>query len=308
MGAKSHPLAALAFMDPINRLISAVAVRQNGNITIRQLLDLGLSRNAVSNRVKVGLLHRVFPGVYHVGTPATTPLERAAAAVLACGEEAALSHASAMTHWGFWSRWDKPIEVTIPTGHRRPKGIRVHRSKILVPRDTAVHHWIRVTRPARTLFDVAPRLDNKALARSVNNALHTTYLKRGHLVEQLQRHPTHPAASRMLPFVVTKDGPTRSDWERAFPAFCARWKLPKPIMGYRIGRRTVDAFWEKDRIIIELDSIAYHLNPFAFVDDRSRDKDHLTLRLVTVRVVWEEMHETPREEAARLHAIIEAWR
>jgi very-short-patch-repair endonuclease len=112
----------------------------------------------------------------------------------------------------------------------------------------------------------------------------------------------------MLQFIVTEDEPTRSDWERAFPAFCESYGLPRPRMGYKIGRRTVDAFWEKERIIIELDSIAFHLDRFAFVEDRSRDKDHLALRLHTVRVVWEEMHTTPRAEAARLHAIIRAWR
>jgi hypothetical protein len=295
-------------MDPIDRLIAAIAVTQNGNIARWQLLQLGLSSSGIDKRIRLGRLHRVFSGVYHVGTPAVNPLERAAAAVLACGDHAALSHASAMTHWGFWRYWDEPFEVTLPRGQRRPKGIRIHRSSILEPDDVTEHHEIPVTKPARTVFDIAPRLTGRTLDRTVNNALHTIYLTRGHLAEQLQRHPTHPAASRMLPFVVTKDGPTRSDWERAFPAFCERWGLPRPLMGYKIGRRTIDAFWEKERIIVELDSIEFHLDRFAFVDDRSRDKDHLALRLHTVRVVWEEMHETPREEAARLHAIIRAWR
>jgi hypothetical protein len=166
-----------------------------------------------------------------------------------------------------------------------------------------------VTKPARTLFDIAPRLtDHRALARTVNNALHTPWLTRGHLGEQLQRHPKHPAARLMLPFVTTTDGPTRSEWERTFPSFCLRWGLPTPIMGYRIGGRTVDAFWPNERLIVELDSIKYHLNEFAFVDDRGRDKDHLTLRLPTVRITWEEMHETPAAEAARLRKIIAAWR
>jgi hypothetical protein len=293
-------------MEVIDRLIAAVAVKQNGNIMRRQLLELGLSSTAIAKRIKRGLLHPVFPGIYHVGTPARTSLDRAAAAVLACGD-AALSNSSGMTHWGFWRRWDQPFEVTLLSGHRSPKGIRVHRVRTIDRHDTIVHHGIRVTKPARTLFDIAPRLSDRTLARTVNNALLTPWLKRGHLAEQLQRHPTHPAAPRMLPFIVTKEGPTRSDWERAFPAFCLSWDLPTPIMGYRIGRRTVDAFWPEQRIIIELDSLEYHLNEFAFADDRDRDKDHLTLRLPTVRITWEEMHKTPATEAARLQAIVAAW-
>lgn len=295
-------------MDVIDRLIAAVAAKQNGNIMRAQLLDLGLSSSGIDQRIRRGVLYRVFPGVYHVGTPATTPIQRAAAAVLACGD-AALSHSSGMTHWGFWRRWDKPFEVTLLGGHRSPKGICVHRVRTIDRRDTILHHRIRVTKPARTLFDIAPRLTDRTLARTVNNALLTPWLTRGHLGEQLQRHPSHPAAERMLPFVVTTDGPTRSEWERAFPAFCLDWDLPTPIMGYRIGRRTVDAFWPNQRIIIELDSIEYHLNQFAFADDRDRDrdKDHLALKLPTARITWEEMHKTPAAEAARLRAIVAAW-
>lgn len=294
-------------MDVIDRLIGALAAKQNGNVTRRQLRELGLSSTAIDARVKQGRLYRVFSGVYHVGKPAVTPVERAAAAVLA-GGDAALSHGSGMTHWGFWTRWDTPFEISLLSGHRSPTGISVHRVRTLDRRDTTVHLGIRVTKSARTLFDIAPRLTARQLAATVNKALHTPWLTRGQLAEQLQRHPTHPAAPRMLPFIITKDGPTRSDWERAFPAFCLRWDLPKPIMGYRIGRRTVDAFWEKERIIIELDSVKYHLNLYAFADDRDRDKDHLTLRLPTVRITWEEMHQTPAAEAARLKAIIVAWR
>ncbi len=293
-------------MDVIDRLIAAVAVKQNGNIARRQLLELGLSASGIDHRIARGVLHRVFPGVYHVGTPPITPRERAAAAVLACGDSA-LSHASGMTHWGFWHRWDQPFEVTILTGSRRPQGIRVHNVRTIERHDTTVHHRVRVTKPARTVFDIAPRLTARTIARTVNNALHTPWLTRGHLAEQLQRHPTHPAAKLLLPFIVTKDGPTRSDWERAFPPFCDRWDLPDPIMGYRIGRRTVDAFWPSQRLVIELDSVKYHLNEFAFADDRDRDKDHLTLRLPTVRITWEEMHETPGTEAARLKRIVAAW-
>jgi hypothetical protein len=302
-------------MDPIDHLIAAIAVPQNGNITRGQLLELGLSSSAIDKRIRKGLLHRVFPGVYHVGTPARTPLERATAAVLACGgdqDHAALTCSSGMTHWGFWRRWEEPFEVTLLRGDRRPKGITVHRSATLDRRQTIRHMGVRVTKPARTLFDMARQLKGTRLDRAVNTALLSPWLSRGQLIEQLRWTPTHPGAKLLLPYVATGDGPTRSDWEREFPAFCRAWNLPRPIMGYTIGHRTVDAFWELAGmvrgIIVELDSLAYHLNAFAFVDDRGRDKHHLGLRLPTVRIVWEEMHERPREEAERLHKIIDAWR
>jgi hypothetical protein len=133
-----------------------MAIRRHGNITHAQLIELGLTRSAIARRVSNGRLYRVHPGVYAVGRPPTTPLERASAAALACGPGASLSHASAMTLWGFWTRWDTPFEVTV-IRDRRPNGITVHRPSTLHRHDIRIQLGIRTTSPARTLFDITPR-------------------------------------------------------------------------------------------------------------------------------------------------------
>jgi hypothetical protein len=68
--------------------IARVAARQHGNITRRQLLDLGLDDGAIACRLRIGRLHRAHRGVYSVGHPPVKPIERAAAAVLVCGCDA----------------------------------------------------------------------------------------------------------------------------------------------------------------------------------------------------------------------------
>jgi len=73
--------------------------RQHGHVTRAQLLALGLSSRAISRRIESGELVVVHAGVYAVGYVRTDPLARAAAAVLACGEDAVLSHASAAALW-----------------------------------------------------------------------------------------------------------------------------------------------------------------------------------------------------------------
>lgn len=60
-----------------------------------------LSDDQIAYRIKLGRLHRVYWGVYSVGRPPRTALEWAAAAVLACGEGAALSHYSALALWSW---------------------------------------------------------------------------------------------------------------------------------------------------------------------------------------------------------------
>jgi hypothetical protein len=208
-----------------------------------------------------------------------------------------------MTHWGFWRRWDKPFEVTVFKGDRRPKGIIVHRRK-LWPGDTRVHQGIRVTSPARTMIDTAPRLTDDQLGRYVNRGLHEHLLYLGSLGEQLARNPNHPATKRLLKFVLTKDGPTRSDWERMLFPWCDRFDLPRPLMAQWIGPYEVDAVYPAERLVLELDSWEFHNTQIDFEANRERDADLLELGYETVRLTWDRMITKAAREAQRLGRIL----
>jgi hypothetical protein len=296
----------MAGEDPIGRLI-ARASTVYGNIARRRLLELGLTDRMIRGRVASGLLYPSHNGVYGVGRPPRTPLELADAAVLACGPGAALFGPGAMVLWGWWERWPEPLEVVARKRRERP-GLIVHRSKFLGPAETTTHRGIRVTKPARTQFDIATTLNDEQLARAVNTGLHSIYLTRGHLSEQLFRHPNHPSAKRILPFVLTKDGPTRSDWERALPLFCRTFDLPIPVFAPMIAGYETDAAWIEEHIALELDSWRYHSEKVPFESDRDRDVDRLVADFPTIRITWERMHERPRREANRLHVIINRQR
>jgi hypothetical protein len=283
--------------------IGGVAARQQRQITRPQLEAIGLGTGSISYWVKRGRLHRVYHGVYSVGCPPMTPLERAAAAVLACGAGAALSHGSAMTLWGFAKLWETPFEVIVP-GDRRPRGIKVHRSTSLSRRDLTTQLGIRVTTPARTVLDSALQLTDAQLARAVNEARHSSYLRLSALADLLERCPTHPGAARTAPLLTGRDGPTRAGWEDAFPAYCARFGLPRPLMAARVCGYTVDALFEAEKLIVELDSWEFHSGRAAFETDRARDADTLAAGFGTVRITWERMRDAPADEAGRLMAIL----
>jgi hypothetical protein len=99
-----------------DRDVVTVAMRQHGNITRAQLKSAGITDKGISIRLANGRLHRIHAGIYAVGRPAVTPLERASAAVLAAGEHAALSHGSAMALWRLWRQWPAELEVTVSRG------------------------------------------------------------------------------------------------------------------------------------------------------------------------------------------------
>ncbi len=223
------------------------------------------------------------------------------------GPARALSHGSAMTLWGFWKRWDEPFEVIVP-GDRRPPGIRVHRSATLNWRDVTTQLGIRVTSPARTIFDTAPRMTDQALKRTVNSALHTPWLHESHLSELVARLAHLPQAKRVAPLIGLDGTPPRSGWEDEFPAFCAEHGLPVPVMGALVCGYVVDALFPAQKLIVELDSLEYHNNAIAFHTDRERDAETLAHGFVTVRITWERINATPRREADRLRGILYAPR
>jgi hypothetical protein len=293
-------------MDPkIQAAIAKLAYRQQGNVTRQQLLDLGLGREAIKSLLRTRRMFRVYRGVYAVGRPPRTNVEWAAAAALACGPGAALSHFSALALWGFVKEWPTRPEVTL-LRDRRPAGIKLHAPTTLHrSRELTTNYGIRVTSPARTLLDCAPHMSEKALTRAVNDGLLSNRLQRSALEELLGRHPRHPGANRLRPFVHTDDGPTRSEFEDDFLDFCKRFGLPRPTMAAKVGRYTVDALFEAERVIVELDGYRFHSSRESFESDRARDVDTLALGYETARLTWGRLTES---EADRLRAILRARR
>ncbi|MGN6870896.1 MAG: type IV toxin-antitoxin system AbiEi family antitoxin domain-containing protein [Solirubrobacteraceae bacterium] len=291
-------------VDAVERAIAVVAGRQHGYITRAQLLVIGVRPGAIKYRVEAGRLVPVHAGVYAVGYVRRTPEARACAAVLACGEKAALSHGSAASLWGFNKHWDIPFHVTAPSIRIR-EGIKVHRCRTLARRDITRQLGIRVTSPARTVLDNAPRLSGKRLSRFVNDALRTPYLHVPDLADVLNRSPIHPGTKRVLPFVRQ---PTNSPLEDDFLEFAKRYGLPTPVTNTHLLGYEIDVLYPRERVIVEIDGYRFHSDRDSFERDRKRDVVMLAADYVTVRITDERMEHEPEPEARRLLAILAARR
>ena len=206
------------------------------------------------------------------------------AAVLACGPGAVLSHGSAMTLHGFWKRWDTPFEVTV-TADRRPKGIRVHRTRRLHRGDVGRQLGIPVTRPARALLDMAPRLRHRSLRRALKDGHAANMVSLDALAETVARHPHHPGAAKLRPYLDDHDD-TRSVLEDRFLAYCQHHQLPRPQTNAYVCGFLVDALFAEQKVIVELDSWEFHSSRESFEDDRERDSVTTTAGFVTVRITW----------------------
>ncbi len=275
---------------PIDAQISRIADRQHGHITRGQLLDLGLSPRAIAARLRAGRLIAVHAGVYAVGAPRRTALARAAAAVLASGPHAALSHESALALWGLRT-WPATPEVTAPKEKRRP-GIRTRRSATLAG-DVWIRHAIRTTSPVRTIVDVAPARTDGQLIRLVNDARLKKVLNATQLQQLLIRCP------RLRALIDPEQRPTRSTLEDDFVAWIKHHGLPMPRLNVTVNGKEVDALYADQHLIIELDSWTYHGNQAAFDSDHARDSTHRVAGYDTIRYAGEQLTDA---EAASLRA------
>ena len=98
------------------RRVAELAERQHGVVTRAQLVELGLADSGIARRVRDGRLHRVHRGVYAVGHPKLTTEGRFLAAVVSCGDDAALSHLAAAVLWALVPERGARIDVTVPRG------------------------------------------------------------------------------------------------------------------------------------------------------------------------------------------------
>jgi hypothetical protein len=264
--------------------IATIAKGQHGLVTREQLAAAGIDKSAVNRRVRAGRLHRLHRGVYAVGHRSLSWRGLWLAAVLAVGDGAVLSHVSAVALWQFLRPIPGPIQVTVhgDGGRKKRRGIVIHRSRILTPRDMTRRHGIAVTTPARTIEDirreVAPYLFRRAL-RQAELA--------GHGVPHLARIKR-----------------TRSDLELLFLALCDDHGLPCPLVNHRVYGRRVDFFWPEQRLVVETDSWDYHRGSVAFEDDHDRDLELRAQGITTRRYTGDQLEAASDAVVADLRQVL----
>jgi very-short-patch-repair endonuclease/predicted transcriptional regulator of viral defense system len=286
------------------REVAALAARQHGVVTRGQLLQAGLSADAIDNRVKTKWLRLMHRGVYAVG-PVAAPDAMEMAAVLACGEGAVLSCMSAARLWHLvpYPAHDRAIDVTVPAGRdRRRPGIRVHRVCSLERDEVTELKGIPVTIPARTLLDLATAATPRELERAAAEAERRQLASRSKLLALIARYPRRPG-TRALRVLLERQGRpalTRSEAEERFMALARRGRLPAPDVNVLLGSYEVDFLWREERLVVEVDGFAFHGSRAKFEGDRRRDAELAAQGLQVIRVTWRQIVDEPEAMLVRI--------
>jgi predicted transcriptional regulator of viral defense system len=154
------------------QVIARVAERQATMIARVQLLELGVAPSSVAPAVALARLHRLHQGVFSIAPPGARPrLAPEHAALLACGQDAVISHWSAAWLHGLSERQPSPVELTVvgDRSRRRP-GLDVHRVAILGRAGRTKVGRLPCTSVARTLIDLSPTLDDRRTPRRMRAA------------------------------------------------------------------------------------------------------------------------------------------
>ncbi|HEX6588757.1 MAG TPA: type IV toxin-antitoxin system AbiEi family antitoxin domain-containing protein [Longimicrobiales bacterium] len=306
MSAHDPNATRLARRRVVEVAITELASRQHGVVTRAQLRAAGLRPDAIDQRVAEGRLLRLYLGVYGVGMllPERAPIM---AAALACGGHAVVSHGSAAALYGLCPVADDGcVDVSVPLPFDRTRaGVRVHRVARLLADERAMFDHIPVTSPARTLADLATRLEERDLERAIARAEREGMLRSDDLDTMRQRYSRRPGAARLLRVIGRAGGPrfTRSEAEARFLGLVRRAGLPAPQTNAHLGGFEIDFLWPDYNLAVEVDGFRYHASRASFESDRRRSARLASLGVQVVPLTWRQIVD---EEIATIAQVAQA--
>jgi very-short-patch-repair endonuclease len=274
-------------------------------LTRGDLLGLGFTAKGIKHRVASGRLHPLAVGVYAVGRPDLTPNGRWMAAVLACGDDAVLSHRSAAQLWGIGYEDRERIDVSIRRKSKiARKGIKVRARPSLDAKSVVLRRGIPVTHPIQTLIDIATELEIVPLERAVNDADKLDLVDPETLRRALDGYVGMPGVKTLRTML---DRHTfrlsDSDLEIYFRPLAVAAGFSVPLTKHWVLGYEVD-FWFPDHgLVVETDGLRYHRTPAQQARMVERDQKHTAAGLRVLRFTHWQIANTPNEVTELLRRI-----
>lgn len=290
-------------------MILELAARTRGVVSNSALRSASLLPAQIQRRLRGGLLVPVHRGVYRVrGAP--FDFEARCQAALLTNSRLVVSSRSGCRLHDFATLATPVVElVTASTRAPQVEGCRVRSTVELDASHVMEVRGLRVTTPARSIFDAAAVAGAPTLRRLIHRAVHGRKLVLADLWLMLETLGTqgHRGAARLEAVMEElSDGPpTESVLEDDVIDFLERFGLPTPERQVWFtaadGRRLrVDFFYRAERVVIEAEGRLWHSHPDDFQDDIERKQIYAELGLAAVPVT----HFDVRRRRARVAGII----
>ncbi|WP_375481013.1 DUF559 domain-containing protein [uncultured Jatrophihabitans sp.] len=273
-----------------------LAAVQSGVVQRRQLRDLGLSDDRVDRMARAGALVRVARGVYLVGGAPWTFQAKLWTAVLATRGVLCLGTAGQL--WGVTDA-GPAVHVAVPA-HRRvvsPTGVVVHHRR-LHPADVRNRDDLPLTSRSCTVLDLMATLPPTDAERLADRALQRGWVRPEALCRRLDGSPRTPGNAQLRRLAAQLRDGAAAESERILHRLLRR----AGVTGWRPNHRVwsngelvavVDVAFPAQRLAIEVDGMAHHVDVDRFRRDRSRQNALVSLGWTVLRFTWADLTQRP---------------
>ncbi|WP_439029969.1 DUF559 domain-containing protein [Gordonia terrae] len=281
--------------------LRAMIAAHDGVFTTRQLLDEGVSADAIRHRVRSGEWIRVARGVFRVADRTVDDRMRMRLAVLRSGPGASLAGAAAAWWHGLTAQAPATAVVVAPHGrHGMPvEGARVwHRTLDL--RDLTEMDGLTVTALELTVLDASVEIGVRVMDSALLNKKVTVTA----LDAVQRRNAGRRGSPRARAMLEAMSSGARSEAER-LTAHILRgseltgWSVNTPACGY-----VLDFAFETAKVAIEIDGMAFHSDALAFQRDRTRQNDLVANGWTVLRFTWHDVTARPAWVLAQIRAAL----
>ncbi len=277
--------------------------RQSGVISCSQARAAGLSQDAVDRRVAGGRWERLHPGVYLATDHPYRDEARIRAAVLWAGKDA-VAHGESAAWWhDLATTLPATVEVTVRRDRNpgRQPGVAVRRRDLPYPDLIAVRDlW--VTDLPLTVLEAAVALGPQGSALldgALQRRVKFPAVYRAHCRNQGRRGSAE--ASRLLAVAADR---AASHAERLLIQLLRNAGIAGGELGYRVQDYLIDVAFPLQRVAIEVDGWAWHVNADRFVGDRRRQNGLVNLGWTVLRFPWHDLAARPEDVVAEVRATL----
>lgn len=294
-------------MESRDRLLAKIAREQHGVFTRAQALACGIGSTTIDARLRRGVYEHLHPGVLAFPATRSTWRRSVVACVFSIGQPVAASHLTAAHLWGMTDRQPSGVEIVCRRHEREHRpDVTVHESKDLISDDVVIVDGIPTTSAVRTIVDLGASARLGVVARCLDMAL----LRQLFALEDVDAFLARVArkgrrgVGTIRPLIKERlvwQGRTESELENFFRRVVHLAGLPMPepqfILtepdGTFVGR--FDFAYPLRRLLIELDSERYHMDPESFQRDRDKQNRAHALGFTVYRFTYRQLMEDPSQ-------------
>jgi very-short-patch-repair endonuclease len=274
--------------------------RQHDGIVARPtLVDLGVSHAALRQMIMRGEIRRLGTGVYASGH---VRIERRQLLQAVCqrNHDLAIGFTTAGQMWDLRKMRDPRIHVLVPHGcSPQLHGAIVHRCRDVADTDVVVlANGLRVTSPARTLFDASSIIGVTRTESALEQALDGGLVSFPAMVELCERlaKQARPGSWQMRSVLRGRpawERAVQSDLEKRVLDAIRRRGLPLPIPQFELvlpDGKTIrfDFAWPAVKVALEVDHPFWHGSREAQHRDKKRDRTAIAMGWRVLRMTdWD---------------------